>query len=695
MKWRLIILVTIVLFSQKTKGQSDSLKLSEQYFREGMEAYNFSHSKQAIELFNLSIRANPKNAKAHLMAGKSILLTIGKRAALSHFKKAIQLDPFIDEDILFLIGQAYHYNELFDSALLYYDLTNQSLARSLKFGRVMKMSEVNWKIFECRNAKVFNANPVSVNITHLSSNINSEWPDYAPTISADESVMIYTSRRPDKNQNPSLAEDLEYYEEIFTSARINNEWQPANGIVEINSSFHNASVSLSPNGKEMFVYSDENGGDIYETDLQTDGTWSRPSRLNGFINSPYFESSAAITADGTRLFFISDRPEGYGGTDVYVTTKSKRGEWTNVQNLGPSINTERDEEDVFVAGNGRHIYFSSNGHAGMGDLDIYRSEYDSIKKAWSEPLNLGYPINSVENDIYFVLTGDERYAYFSSARSDSNGDQDIYRVDLKDWEPISREVLAAAEQSMVHLTAMATTLQPKLTESIVPVSSDVKAATTQSLTSVASIITHTNWIIQLKDETTQKPIAGDIFIVNDKGESAKMISTDGAYQLMIDLLTTKKVTAKITCDGYHPLQFETQLDATNAAGKLDQIIFLKKLTALPAFGIGNFSLFYESNVAVPQHQEVLDLVALQLKEDVTTEVVISSNTDNYGEEEYNLSLSQRRAEEAKAYLVKSGIDASRIKVVALGEAQPKGDNKTSTGRRVNRRTDLVIQAKDQ
>jgi Outer membrane protein and related peptidoglycan-associated (lipo)proteins len=684
MKFAYFLLLGSLLSTSALWAQTDPEKLSDQYFREGMEAYNFSHSKQAIELFQLAINSNPKNAKAHLMAGKSILLTIGKQKALHHFKQAFTLNPGIDEDILFLIGQAYHYNELFDSALLYYDLMNQSLSRSLRFSRVMKMTEVNWKIFECRNAKVFKANPVAVNITHLSENINSEWPDYAPTIAANESIMIYTSRRPEKNENPSLAEDLEFYEEILSSKNVNGQWQPAVGIDEINSSFHDASVSLSPDGKEMFVYGDENGGDIYETDLQPDGTWSRPKRLNGFINSPYFESSAAVTAGNDRLFFVSDRPEGYGGTDIYVATKNKRGEWADVQNLGPFINTERDEEDVFITASGRHLYFSSNGHAGMGDLDIYRSEYDSTKNQWSEPLNLGYPINSVESDIYFVLTGDERYAYFSSARADSKGDQDIYRVDLKDWKPVSRESLEAAAQAFIHQTAAANVFQ-------------VKEVNPSSTTPVANA--PTEWKIQLKDEATGQPIEGDISLLSNQSETKMKKADDGSYQIVMDAAASE-YQIKILSKGYESSTLSVKFDGNQSGSKLNQTIFLKreKTVAVASVEPGRslasvFNLFYESNIVVPQHKEVLDLVVLKLKEDASCDVVIVGNTDNYGEEDYNIALSQRRAEDAKGYLVKSGIDPSRIKVMPLGESKPQGDNKTSAGRRINRRTDLILQQK--
>jgi hypothetical protein len=213
----------------------------------------------------------------------------------------------------------------------------------------------------------------------------------------------------------------------------------------------------------MFVYLDENGGDLYETDLKVDGTWTKPDRMNGYINSPYLENSAAVTRDNQKLFFVSDRPGGYGGTDIYMALKNKRGEWSNVQNLGPIVNTVLDEEDVFVSANGQHIYFSSNGHAGMGDLDIYRSSFDSTKMQWTEPLNLGYPVNSVENDIYFVLSGDERYAYISSVRDDSKGDQDIYRVDLLNWKPITRQELIEKEMQSNHLTPVIAYVDSKQT----------------------------------------------------------------------------------------------------------------------------------------------------------------------------------------------------------------------------------------
>jgi outer membrane protein OmpA-like peptidoglycan-associated protein len=660
------LLATFLLACLISQAQTDSIKLSDQYYREGMEAFNFSHRKQAVDLFQLSVKANSRNVKACLMAGKSIMLTIHKEKSLPYFKKAYQLDKKSDEDILFLIGQAYHYNEQFDSALWYYHKFNSLLSKSLQFGRVIKMNEVNWKIFECRNAQIYKANPVGATIVNLDENINSEFADYAPTVSADESVMIFTSRRPDNNGNPALAEDLEYYEEILISKRENGKWQKAKKIDELNSLFHDASVSLSPDGKEMFIYSDENGGDIYETDLQADRTWSSPKRMNGFINSPYVENSAAISADAKKLFFVSDRPGGYGGTDIYVAFKNKRGDWSEVLNLGPTINTERNEEDVFTSANGQHLYFSSDGHAGMGDLDIYRSEFDSAKMVWSEPLNLGYPINSVENDIYFVMTGDEKYAYISSLRGESKGEQDIYRVDLTTWKPITRDKLMEKESQSVHEVVSNAMVVPELKENAQPI--------------------FTDWRIHLRDEN-KLPLDGKVSLIDsDKNEILLVKSDPGNFSSKVQCKGDSTYELRIEANGFESYSSVIHLGGMSSNTVLEQTISLRKKTSSSL--LTSFNLFYETNVVVSKNQSVLDLVSSMMRENKLIKISISGHTDNSGSEAYNALLSKNRAEEAKRYLTRAGIDASRIQIAGYGASKPLADNTTNSGRKLNRRTEI-------
>ena len=669
------------IFSLGSNAQTDSIKASEKHYKDGMEAFNFSHRKQALEFFQKAIKANPENAKAHLMAGKAILYNMQKKQSLKYFKEALRIDPKIDEDILFLVGQAFHYAEQFDSALMYYEKFNYMLSRSLMFERSMKINEVNRKIFECRNAKVFKENPVDVLIEDLGTNVNSEFADYAPNISADESVLVFTSRRPDKNGNNTLAEDLEYYEEILMSKRVDGQWQPSVNVGgPLNTAFHNANISLSPNGKEMFVYSDENGGDLYETELGDDGKWEKPRRLNGYINSPYLENSAAVTSDDKKLFFVSDRPGGYGGTDIYVAVKNKRGEWSEVQNLGSVINTDRDEEDVFVSANGQHIYFSSNGHAGMGDLDIYRSTFDSAAMQWSEPLNLGYPVNSVENDIYFVLSGDERYAYISSLRENSIGDQDIYRVDLKNWKPITRKELMEKELTAANLL---TPVNVTATFNIPQNSIEVKSVNETKPGSNAPV----KLTVEAVDEVSGSPLNASVKLIYDIKKEIVLEKSEAAYTTTIQNQGYKKYQLLAEAVGYQSARSTLHLMGNGANNSIKESLSLRKIESNVPFVI---SLYYDINKTMPNNPEALNMLKSLMLENPTAKVLVEGHTDNSGETGYNQQLSQKRVDAVKKILSEAGVEAERITATGYGESRPLTDNTTYNGRKLNRRTVFTI-----
>lgn len=432
MRFNLTVLL-LLLLSIPSYSQKDSVTLSDEYYQMGMDIFDYEHRKQASELFILSTKANPKNAKAHFMAGQSIMLSLKKGKSLPYFKKAYLLNPEVDPDIFFHLGKAYHYAELFDSALYFYNLYSQQVKESDTKSKTI--NELNRKISECYNAKLMKDYPVNVTITNLGKNINSEFPDYAPATSENDQFMIFTSRRPDENKSAQVAKDHEYYEEIFFSKKDNDDWLPAHSMENpLNTSYHNASISISADGKEILLYNDTNGGDIFVTYLQANGKWTMPAGMPG-VNTPYIENSASLTADKNTLYFTSNRPGGLGGTDIYRCIKDPKGNWKNPENLGDLINTELDEEAVFISADGKYLYFSSNGHLGMGDLDIYQSAYDEINNAWSKPVNMGYPINSVENDIYFVLSGTKGIAYFSSVREPSVGEEDIYKIDISKWKP--------------------------------------------------------------------------------------------------------------------------------------------------------------------------------------------------------------------------------------------------------------------
>lgn len=666
---------TILLWVGITSGwtasvhaQEDSAALADEYYRMGMEIFDFTHRKQATELFTLATQMNPRSAKAHFMTGKSIMLTIRKEQSLPYFKRAQRLDPAVDKDILYYLGQAYQYSELLDSAKTkytdYLSLT-ESTTDSLQ---LVRRAEVKRKLLECDQAKIFMASPANVDIVHVSNKVNSEYPDYAPTVTADESLLVFTSRRQDGNLNPKLAADLEYYEDIYVAYRKNGEWQEAKNIgPPLNDRYHNASVNLSPDGKEMFIYHDEYGGDIFVSYQKPDGTWTAPEPLQE-INTPFAENSASITANNQKLFFTSNRPPGMGGTDIYQATCTRQGKWGNIKNLGPVVNTPYDEDGAFIAANGQHLYFSSNGHIGMGDLDIFRSSYDSLTDSWSEPVNLGYPINSTENDIYFALTGDERYAYFSSVKFQNHGEQDIYRADMRFWKPVTyAERVKIYEQkkqqdSLSRLAPDTTIMAPVMAPAVVYFVVDLTVA----------------------DAATQQPLVSEVDLGSEAGPMTRVHNV-GPGQFRIESAPGFSIVAR--SDGYLPSARKSFVfDGMNTSVRTDTILLERIQRDIPQI----LNIYFNFDSDIPNSYSEVDRLAALLAASKHLRVIIAGHTDDIGNDAYNQQLSERRANRVRGYLVDKGIDPARVDAIGYGKTNPLVPNKTKASRRYNRRTEFTI-----
>jgi outer membrane protein OmpA-like peptidoglycan-associated protein/tetratricopeptide (TPR) repeat protein len=664
-------------------SQQDSAALSEQYYTQGMEVFDYEHRKVATELFMLAAQANPKSAKAHFMTGRSIMLTVRKELSLQYFKKAYQLDPKIDQDILYYLGQAYHYSEKFDSAIVLYDRYNRLLARSLDYEKSKKINEVNRKIFECHNAKIMLAQPVDVKISHLSNSINSEWPDYAPTMNADETFMVFTTRRPEENLNNRLASDNEYYEEIFYTKKVDGEWTPARNLSgPLNNSYHNSSINLSPDGKEMLLYHDSNGGDILASFLKPDGTWTDPKEIIE-INTEYIENSAALSADGKQLFFSSNRPGGYGGTDIYVSVKDSKGRWGTPRNLGRNVNTDMDEDGVYVSISGKHLYFSSNGHAGMGDLDIYRSVYNAEKDLWEKPINMGYPINSVENDIYIVLTRDEDFAYISSVRPEGIGEQDIYKIDITNWkeptytQPDFSDAVLAMEDQMPLFGNRPVVTEPKTEPKNEPLAEKPLMPASVDLT------------VYVAEGDTKKPLSNAQVKLTSVGTALNLAETKpGSYFTNVKNKTTGVERYKLLVSSLEHIPYSsTYLFGPGMTTALTDTIYLDKIAVNYR---RTLNVYFGHDSAVPKSFEDILYLEQIMKTSASIKVEISGHTDNTGSYPYNVGLSSRRAMAVKKHLVNAGIDESRITVAGYGPDKPITDNKTRANRQLNRRTEFTI-----
>jgi Tol biopolymer transport system component len=366
--------------------------------------------------------------------------------AVEYFQNAKRLNNEVDDELYFSLAQAYHRNNQLDESLEAYNIFNASASKGDK-----KYYKIAQRISQIDYAKKMIANPVKVKIENLGKNINSRGGDYSPSISADGRTMIFTSRRSDtKGGEVDKASDFKYFEDIYISDwdTVDNVWEKARPIEgKLNTIGHDASLSISPDGKRIYIY--RNDGEVYIGDIfvskkrLSSGTWGNPKPLEKPINTSYFESSACLSADGNKLYFVSEK-EGkkYGAQgrgDIYVAERVSRTVWGEPKNLGPIINTEGDENIVFIHPDGKTLFFSSNGHLSIGGYDVYMSKLQE-DGTWGKPENLGYPINTIGDDVHFSLTLDGKTAYYSSVRDGGLGERDIYKIDMSEYPVLSEGV---------------------------------------------------------------------------------------------------------------------------------------------------------------------------------------------------------------------------------------------------------------
>lgn len=300
-------------------------------------------------------------------------------------------------------------------------------------GRTVPDAEVDRRIAMAATAKVLTANPVDLRIRNMGAQLNSNLHDYSPVVTADGNTMYFTSRRAGTVGGQRDAGG-QYYEDIYMATRVDGVWgEPVNVGKPLNTDMMDATVGLSTDGNEMIIYRtppEAISGNLYIS-KRAQGVWSEPVALTDRINGPSHEPSATISPDGSEIYFTSDRPGGLGGRDIYRIRRLPNGQWSLPLNLGPSVNTPYDEDAPFLHSDGTTLFFSSNGHNTMGGYDIFKSTLlDPDMNVWGLPENLGYPLNTVNDDIYFCLSEDGTTGYFSSERSKGVGGQDIYQVEF-------------------------------------------------------------------------------------------------------------------------------------------------------------------------------------------------------------------------------------------------------------------------
>lgn len=620
--------------------------------------YQNEDYKAALRLYRDIYVNEAENALINYRIGQCHLALRSVNEALEYFEKAYKLDNYL-QGIHLSLGQAYHLKGDLDRAVEEYNKYKQTLSA----GKLAK-DNVTFYLEQCEYAKSIMGNPIKVTIKNMGSNINSEYPDYAPSVTLDGKTLIFTSRRSDTKGKGRDNYDHGYFEDVYVSTydESTNSWSPATGIKgRINTAFHDASMSISPDGSEIFVYKNAptttKSGDIYVSRKGSTGKWSKPKAVLGkSINTSYFESSACLSADGNMLYFVSERKKGFGHGDIYRSKRISRTEWGEAENLGPVINTDKDEIGVFIHPDGKTLFFSSKGHNCIGGYDIFRSEFMDGK--WSTPVNLGYPINTSGDDVHFVMTTDNQIGYYASLRSDGFGEKDIFEINFEKYDIVGGKEI---KEKVSHPLAI------------------LKG--------------------NVKDDQILQGVKGKIYVIDPATNNlVGSTSTDenGNYFIIVpgnmeyevgfsnEKFKNSKVNVKLLADESTTLTTVKNFDVE----RKEKLIFVKP----ELFEVQNILFKLASaQLEISESSKVqLDAVIKQLETAPGFKIQVHGHTDDMGKEKYNVELSLKRANFIAEYIEGNGVDPERLVVEGFGSDQPLAPNTTEEGRARNRRVEVKL-----
>lgn len=435
-----LILLLFLLNWQFIKAQSTNTRKWRKTEKDSMEnaliLYDEKNYLLALPIYEQLYKNHPKEDFLRYIYGRCALYRSDKHGeALELLRRVYTKNKKVD-NITYDLAKAYHYNNNLDSAMLMVDLflTNKKTRpEDLPLGQQLKKY--------IYNAQYFLANPTLAKITNVGSVINSADEEYVPAINADESVLIYTYVGPKSKGgklNNLLQPDTygEYREDIYISYKVNDAFSTPISLDSINTISNDGAISLSNDGQRLFVFRDDGDdhGDIYES-FQLGEQFTRPQKLRGQVNSYSWDGHCSLSPDGKTLFFSSERFGGLGGRDLYKASLLPDSTWGQVKNLGDSVNTAFDDDAPFMHPDGVTLYYSSKGKNSMGDFDIFAATLDAKDSVFRKVVNLGYPINSTGDDIYFVLSANNKVGYYSSGKKGGLGLKDIYKVDPAFKEP--------------------------------------------------------------------------------------------------------------------------------------------------------------------------------------------------------------------------------------------------------------------
>jgi outer membrane protein OmpA-like peptidoglycan-associated protein len=651
-------------FKDNTKGLNkalDSISSGDKLYKKGLTMYNF-----ALPYYLSAQSFNPNNDMLNYKIGQCLIVSSFKVLCLSYFEKAYQLNPNVAPDIHYCLARGYHLDAQFDKAIQEYNASMQSLDPKKDAD---KIADAKKKVDECNTGKELVQHPVRVFIDNLGPNINTQYPEYGPLVSADESELIFTSRRPGGVGGMIDPKSGGYFEDLYISYFKNGAWTKAvNMGPPVNTEDHDATAGLSADGQTLYIYLDKNFGDIYRTHLKGD-KWAKPENMGSKVNTKDFhESSICESPDGKTLFFVSDKPGGFGDKDIYKVVMNDKGKWGDPVNLGPTINTQWGEEGPFMLGDGKTLYFSSQGHKGMGGYDIFKSV--NTNGQWSEPENVGYPVNTPDDDVFFVLNASGKHGYYTSIQKGGYGEKDIYMVTFLGPE---KPVALSDEDNLLAGS----------TSSVSDMMAQTVAVKTVKTTLLKGII---------YDSMSHAPLEASIELIdNNKNQIiASFTSNSNTGKYLVTLPSGVNYGIAVKCTNYLFYSANFNLPDTAAYQVVERNIPLQSINIGSRIVLRNVFFDFDKATLRPESTSELDRLIALLNQYNKLKIEISGYTDNKGTQAYNQSLSQNRSKSVVDYLIAHGIASDRLTFKGYGMDNPIATNETDEGRQLNRRTEFKI-----
>ncbi len=704
------------------------------------DALNNENYTLAFQLIKTVVQDSNMSAHIAFKAGVSCFNLPGKMdSALMYFEKA---ENFVNleyrnrytelnapTDTWYYLGKCFQKNFRFDEAVTYY-------RKYIQTDNAEDVSEIQRYIDQCEFGNKLIKIPKDLVVFDLGPNVGTLDNEHSPVLSDFGNSLIFTTKL-SENDSEGISG---YNEDLFASYKVNGRWTKAKKLDgSLNTSGHEASAGISKDGKRMYLYKDIRNGDIYYTEL-SGSEWSEPKPIEGEnINTKYRETHICVNSDETKLFFSSNRTGGLGGSDIYLSVKKDDGMWGEPQNLGAPINTKYNEEGAFWSESKETLFFSSDGHLGMGGYDLFESRQGS-DNTWQTPVNLGYPANSPSDDIfYFVSEDNPNVAYYVSNHFGTTGNTDIYSIVFPDeytrikdkiegtvWYPNAEllptlitvfvyhnPILSSEQQHYIynhlHGYGLDTTRVTLMPVSVVSFDrnearKNVKRSKNPELlmptnSSFASMTPQSGSYVRLKPDISYPEFfaSSDNSYVHDVREFNNSTTTESGIRrkttnnriVKFDKPLASKQTPTVRKTEIIPKSDDTSLVVNDPKNETE---ILSETT--PSSETASFTIYFDYNqtkTALPSYFK--DLINKLLSSNAVIEIY--GHTDAKGRDSYNYDLAFGRISFVENYLISQGINPERIIAKSFGEYKPAAPNEINgidfaEGRKQNRRVEIRL-----